>query len=149
MRSVLPTDKEFESTFATARVSQNYLARYYLRALELKCKGIAEPEWIPNDDVAINLEHVLPENPDQNWSHIDPETAEAYYKRIGNLVLLQASKNFLIGNSSFSQKRAVLQSSAYELTKEAGRCSCWGTKEINERQQRMAKLAVQTWPLAL
>jgi len=147
MKDQLPTDREFEAAFSTARVSQNYLARYYLRALELRCKGQPDPEWIPNDDVVINLEHILPENPDQNWPAIDAESAGAYYKRIGNLVLLQATKNSLIGNSGFNQKRAVLQASAYELTKEAGRKKNWGISEINERQQRLARLAVDTWPL--
>lgn len=149
MKDNLPTDREFEAAFSNARVSQNYLARYYLRALELKRKGVDDPEWIPNDDVVINLEHVLPENPDHNWPHIDAESAGAYYKRIGNLVLLQAAKNSLIGNSSFAKKKLVLQASAYELTKEAGQQKKWGIKEINERQQRLAKLAVETWPLGL
>ena len=54
LSSVTPTDAEFEAAFTTARVSKNYLARYYLRALELKQKGMAEPEWIPNDGVEIN-----------------------------------------------------------------------------------------------
>jgi hypothetical protein len=149
LRDNLPTDKEFEASFATARVSQNYLARYYLRALELKKKGLPEPEWIPNDDVDINLEHILPQNPDSNWLDIDPETAAACYKRIGNLVLLQATKNSLIGNNKFSTKRPVLQASAYELTKEAGKPTKWGVKEITERQQRLAQLAVETWPLTV
>jgi len=149
MRATLPSDKEFEAAFAVARVSQNYLARYYLRSLEMKVKGASEPEWIPNDDVVINLEHILPENPDQNWPDIDPETAAAYYKRVGNLVLLQATKNSLIGNGMFSDKRSVLKSSAYELTKEAGKASKWGPKEINARQHRLAKLAVETWPLTV
>jgi hypothetical protein len=60
---LIPTDAEFEAAFATARVSQNFRARYYLRALELKHQGSSEPEWIPNESVVINLEHILPENP--------------------------------------------------------------------------------------
>jgi len=30
----VPTDSQFEQAFATARVSKQYLARYYLRALD-------------------------------------------------------------------------------------------------------------------
>jgi hypothetical protein len=69
MKKVVPTDPEFESAFATARVTDNNLARYYLRAMELKRKGNPEPEWIPNEDIVINLEHVLPENPASTGPH--------------------------------------------------------------------------------
>ena len=149
MKPVIPTDKEFEAAFATARVAQNYLARYYLRALELKQKGLREPEWIPNEDAAINLEHVLPENPGSNWPQIDDETAATYYRRIGNLALLQASKNTIIGNSPFSAKKAVLQESTYQLTKQIGDQKEWGVAQITARQQQLARLAVQTWPINL
>jgi Protein of unknown function DUF262/Protein of unknown function (DUF1524) len=147
MVDIVPTDAQFEAAFGTARVSKNNLARYYLRALELKKKGSPQPELIPNEDVVINLEHVLPENPGKGWAHIDPDVAGAVYRRLGNMVLLQAAKNSSIGNKSFPEKRAVLKSSAYLLTAEVGRESNWGVKEINERQKRMAALAVETWPI--
>jgi hypothetical protein len=147
MVDIVPTDAQFEAAFGTARVSKNNLARYYLRALELKKKGSPQPELIPNEDVVINLEHVLPENPGKGWAHIDPDVAGAVYRRLGNMVLLQAAKNSSIGNKSFPEKRAVLKSSAYLLTAEVGRESDWGVKEINERQKRMAALAVETWPI--
>ena len=144
---IIPKDAEFEEAFAIARVSKSYLIRYYLRALELKKAGDKEPEWIPNDDQVINLEHVLPENPGANWPNIDDDTAQSFYSRIGNLVLLQASKNSLIGNSKLEDKCGVLKDSTYTLTKEVGRMKTWGTAEISARQKRLATLAVETWPI--
>jgi uncharacterized protein with ParB-like and HNH nuclease domain len=44
MKSSAPSDSEFKSSFETATVSKNYLARYYLRALEMVAKGDLEPE---------------------------------------------------------------------------------------------------------
>ncbi|NLF73618.1 MAG: HNH endonuclease [Candidatus Anammoximicrobium sp.] len=149
MKAFVPTDAEFEAEFCTAKVSQNYLARYYLRALELRLTNNPEPEWVPNETSVINLEHILPENPNGNWPHVEPETALALYKRIGNMVLLQATKNSLIGNSPFSAKRPVLKASAYNLTAEAAKPANWGPKEIGERQARLAKLAVTTWSLSV
>jgi hypothetical protein len=147
MTGIVPSDPHFEAAFATARVSKNNLARYFLRALELKKKGSPQPELIPNEDVVINLEHVLPENPGTGWAHIDPEIASVVYRRLGNMVLLQAAKNSSIGNKSFAEKRPVLKNSAYLLTSEVGRQSEWGVKEINDRQRRLAALAVETWPI--
>lgn len=148
MADVVPSDVAFEGGFAVARVSQVYLARYYLRALETKRKGGTNPELMPLDDEqVINLEHVLPENPEEHWPDLDSETIAAYWKRIGNMVILQAKKNSLIGNNPFSEKKPVLASSAFLLTQEVGKETAWGTNEIVERQKRLAALAVETWPL--
>lgn len=148
MADVVPSDAMFEAAFAEARLSQVYLARYYLRALELKKKNDPEPEFVPSDEEqVINLEHILPENPQDAWPGIDPEIAGAYYKRIGNMVILQAKKNTLIGNSSFTEKKKVLKESAYLLTAEVANYSQWGIEEINERQKKLANLAIETWPI--
>jgi len=50
MVDILPNDAAFAAAFANAKVSQNFLARYYLRALELQFRANAEPELIPNED---------------------------------------------------------------------------------------------------
>ena len=150
MEDVVPSDGTFQAAFADARVSQSNLARYYLRSLEMTVTGQPEPELVPNEDSSImTLEHVLPENPDGNWPGVDPSDAEAYYKRIGNMALLQASKNVTVGNLPFAVKKPILAKSAYILTKEVGKKPTWGPKEIRERQKRLADLAIKTWPLTV
>ena len=149
MADVIPSDAMFEAAFAEARVSHVYLARYYLRALELKKKNNPKPEFVPSDEEqSINLEHILPENPQNSWPGIDPEMAGAFYKRVGNMVILQAAKNSLIGNSPFSEKKKALKESGYILTSEVAGNAKWGLEEINERQKKLAKLAVETWPIS-
>jgi hypothetical protein len=148
MQRIVPSDAEFEAEFSTVRVANTQLARYYLRALELKRNAKAEPEWIPNEDIVINLEHVLPENPGANWPEFDADTARLYYSRLGNMVLLQASQNTLIGNNAFVDKQDVLKRSTFMLTADVGKKKTWGKEEINARQKKLAQLAVQTWPLA-
>ena len=65
---ITPTDGEFHTAFEVATVSNRKLARYYLRSLELAAKDESQPWHIPNDDRSvINLEHVLPEKPLENW----------------------------------------------------------------------------------
>ena len=149
LSDILPTDGLFEAAFADARISQGFLARYLLRALQLKDQNNSEPENVPNDEEQfINLEHILPDNPNGNWKHIDPETAVALHKRFGNMVLLQATANTLIGNSSFAEKKKVFKESSYSLTRAVAKYDQWGAKEIKDRQAKLAKLAVETWPLA-
>jgi hypothetical protein len=152
MADVVPSDAFFDAAFSTARVSQAHLARYYLRALELQVKGDKEPELVPNaEEEIINLEHILPENPSSAWKYWNQEMAEAFYKRIGNMVLLKASTNADIGASAFSAKKAVFKKSGFTLTSEVGKHKSdkWEADDINDRQKRLAKLAVEAWPLTI
>jgi uncharacterized protein with ParB-like and HNH nuclease domain len=147
MKEKIPSDRQFQDEFAVAQVQKAKLARYYLRALELKLKGDPEPEFVPNEGPAINLEHILPQNPGTGWGRVPPDVVRSYYPRLGNMVLLQATKNTSIGNKKFADKLPVLKNSAYVLTKEAGNATAWGTKEIDARQLKLAALAVKTWPI--
>lgn len=150
MAEIVPNDTLFEDAFVKARVSQVRLARYYLRAMEAKQRGVPEPEWVPSEDEQIiNLEHILPEHPQSNWPDLDPEAATANYKRIGNMVILQAKKNSIIGNKSFAEKRDVLKNSNYALTAEVAEYDQWGIEEIEDRQKSLAQLAVKTWPVQI
>ena len=146
--TVIPNDAAFLASFTTAK-ADGALARYYLRALEIAFTNLPEPEWVPSEEADINLEHVLPQNPDANWPLVDPEDAKANYKRLGNLALLQQTKNSLIGNSPFSTKKPILTNSGYELTKWIASKQDWSVEEIDERQQILAKLAVSVWPLSI
>ena len=148
MSPFIATDTEFEEAFKNLRVSREYLARYYLRCLETVARNQPHPAWIPNEDTdAVNLEHVLPRSFQAHGNQLDEETAGAYLKRLGNLALLEAKKNNGIDNFPFSDKKPVLQSSTFKLTEMIGAESDWGIKQIKERQEKLAKLALKAWPL--
>jgi hypothetical protein len=147
MTAYVPTDAEFESAFADARVSRPHLARYYLRALEKTEKQQPNPEYVENDEVQdVNLEHILPLKPRTGWN-VDADMAEAARTRLGNMALLRSGVNKDIGNKSFADKKVAFADSGYDLTREITKCDEWTMIEIRDRQQRLAKLAVKTWPL--
>ncbi|MGC2423318.1 MAG: DUF262 domain-containing HNH endonuclease family protein [Nitrospirota bacterium] len=147
MEEVVPSDAMFEAAFAEVHISQVFRARYYLRAMEQQKKGVSEAEWVPSEDEQqINLEHIMPDNPQDKWPELDPELAGAYYSKIGNMVMLQAKKNSMIGNNSFEEKKKVLKDSTFLLTSEVAVYPKWGSEQINDRQKKLAKLAVETWP---
>lgn len=147
MKKYVPTNREFEEAFAGARVSRPHLARYYLRALEKSLKRDPQPEYVANEDVAeINLEHVLPLTPGTDWK-IDPDVARAAQRLLGNMVLLKANQNRDIGNKSFAEKRKIFKSSGYYITQQVATNDQWTLDEIKKRQARLAKTAIETWPL--
>jgi hypothetical protein len=113
-------------------------------------EGESEPELVPNSDQeVINLEHVLPQKPSPAWSHINSEIADDYCKRIGNMVLLKSSINAKAGNDSFLDKIHHYRESAYQLTSQVASYPAWGPDQIKKRQDQLAKLAVQTWPVTV
>lgn len=147
LEPVLPNDSTFALAFRNLTVANHRLARYYLRTLEVTYHNEPEPEWIPNEDTVVTLEHVLPQNPGENWPGIESAIHSTYYKRLGNMTLLAGSLNRDIGNDSFDDKRKVFESSEYQLTKEIGAEAAWGPAEIEKRQAGLSELAIQAWPL--
>jgi hypothetical protein len=150
MKSVVPADGEFQAKFATVTVSKVALARYYLRVLERQASGETEPELVPNpNEEEINLEHILPQTLTKEWKHFDAESARSYVKRIGNLALMRKSGNDDVGNEKFADKAKIYKKSELELTKSIltyAKQGEWQKESIEERQQKLAELAVKAWP---
>lgn len=145
---IIPGDAPFKIAFEIATVSKASLARYYLRSLEMAAKNEATPWFIPNDDQqTINLEHVLPENPEGNWNHIQPDVAKAIYRRIGNLALMLAKSNSDLKSADFETKKAVFKNSPYVLTTQIASAAQWDEATISERQRSLSILALKAWPL--
>ncbi len=148
LEKVVPTDVAFNERFKVATVSQAYLARYYLRSLESTVKQEPDPYFFQIDDPqVINLEHVLPENPEDNWPTFTPELAAALYKRMGNMAILKAKQNSDLRSSPFVEKKKVYALSPYELTSQIAQLAKWTPESITQRQYQMAKWAIKTWPV--
>lgn len=148
MASIVPTNKQFEDAFSTARVSKGYLARYYLRAIEKTLRDDPDPEFVVNDDYdATNLEHIVPIKPSSDW-HMSADEAASAHTLIGNMTLLSAKINVEIGNQSFQEKVKSYSQSSYIITNSLEKIiGGFGLEEIKIRQLELAKLAVKTWPL--
>lgn len=147
MVDVVPNDEVFKAAFAIATVRRTDLARYYLRTLELHVKGERQPQLLPSDDtMAVNLEHVLPVTPSSDWG-ISPDLAAAFYRRIGNMVLLNSRENVELGNKVFSEKKAVLRRSPFVLTGAVAKYRKWGPDQIVDRQEELASIAPDVWPI--
>ena len=44
--------------------------------------------------------------------------------------------------------KKAYKNSTFSLTKEVANKATWGSKEIEDRQKELAKIAVKTWPIA-
>ncbi len=148
LNGITPADEPFRVAFEDAKVSKGILARYYLRSLEMAGKAEPEPWHIPNDDRnVINLEHILPVKPEDNWPQFTPDEVKMYCRRIGNIALLRASVNSHIKSASFDDKKPSFEGSPYELTSQIASSDEWTTEQIINRQKTLAELAVKAWPI--
>lgn len=148
LQSITPNDDRFRSAFETARVPRASLARYYLRSLEKATKDPPDPWYTPTEETEeINLEHVLPRNPEGNWPQFDDDDSRQYVTRLGNLALMLSNDNSIVGSAPFDDKKPVFAQSPYTLTHQISEYPEWTDSSIMERQALMAQLAVKAWPV--
>ncbi|MBZ5513046.1 MAG: DUF262 domain-containing HNH endonuclease family protein [Acidobacteriia bacterium] len=147
MMRVVPKDDRFLLDFTEASVTQAALARYYLAILERRLKGSKDIYYSTDEDITVTLEHIMPEARTAKWAHVPEDKYDDHTNRIGNLALLDATANSAIGSEGWDVKKPVLQSAKIRLTKETSKSTAWGISEIDDRQERLAKLAVKAWPL--
>ncbi|MFD7641814.1 DUF262 domain-containing protein [Kitasatospora sp. NPDC059795] len=156
VNDLIPSDSDFKAQFTLATLGRgdgSKIARYYLTALERTARKDGQPEFVPNDNPnEVNLEHVYPQNASaEEWSDFitasgKREDADSWIHRLGNMVLLPAGSNSRLGNKPFKDKAEVFQSSQLALTREVGDRDMWTPEAVQERQERLAGLAVRTWP---
>lgn len=145
---IIPTDKQFEEAFASARVSKAYLARYFLRALDKTLRDVPDPEFVANEDYdATNLKHIIALRPVADLG-VSSEELASVQQMIGNMTLISSKKNVELRNSEFSHKVKAYKESAYLITNQPEKFgSTFGIDQVKERQAELAKTAVKTWSL--
>ena len=116
----------------------------------MTAKGEAEPWFVLHEDrQIINLEHVLPKKPEEHWPEFSEDDVARLATRAGNLALLRVSDNSDLKSLGFDEKKQIYADSPYLLTNMIAESDGWSEAAIEKRQQKLAELAVKTWPLTL
>jgi len=150
LRSLYPEDDQFRQDFRTLTgdtgVPRKKLLRYLLAELERDSSGKAcDPDTDP-----FTLEHILPENPGEEWGEEFPTShRDQYVYRLGNLTLLEAPANRRVKNAAYRDKLAAYGDSAYRLTRAIPELAPeeWTPARVDARQERLAARAVHVWRL--
>ena len=151
LRPVYPQDAEFRAAFAektlrTTSSRNRKLARFILFKLEEKLSGNS----FEFESAKYDIEHVLPENPDEDWGQFDEQQREASTHRLGNMTLLESASNRELGNKGFADKRRVFLDSEFAVTRKlAQESDTWTMDRIRSRQGWMAKQATSIWQVGL
>ncbi len=148
LKGVYVDDTKFDRDFALLSVDtsgqRKKLAKYILARLESDRSGRdCDPETDPG-----TVEHILPENPSENWSSSFPrEQWESVVYRVGNLTLLEAPLNRRVGNSEYVEKLAAYSQSSYFLSRDVTEMAPeqWTPELLDARQRRLAQRAIHLW----
>lgn len=142
-------DDEFKTAFMAWSKKSKTVIRYILRKIDKTIEPHGELVIANNNDV--HIEHIMPEN-NGEWK-IVREIHDEYLWKLGNLTLLSGRINTSISNKKFSDKVQQYKESKIELNKYLYETSDgkerkkWNVpKDIDERQEWLAKKAVITWP---
>lgn len=141
--SLYVSDEKFCQDFSLLEISTKgqkcRLVRYILWKLETKASGAD----IIED--SFSIEHILPENPDNSYDRnfTEKQRDEMVY-RLGNMTPLEAGLNREVGNQPYVRKQEKYQESKYSLTQKI-QGEEWTPDAIANRQQSLARLAVQAW----
>ncbi len=148
LKPIYVDDNKFLQDFALLAADtggqRNKLAKYILARLETDASGHAiDPDTDPG-----TIEHILPENPSDDWAqYFRRDLWEGMVYRLGNLTLLESALNRRVGNGPYVEKVSVYAQSVYDLTRQIPEIAPeeWNLDLLNERQRRLARRAVHLW----
>lgn len=148
LKNVYVEDDEFRKYFDIKQFQTNNsvdkkIARYTLYQIEAVEKNGNHYNF---ESDAGTIEHILPESfPDQWQADFTDEEYERHVYLIGNLTLLEASKNNKsAADKPFQEKKEVFKTSKYALTNQIDQPD-WTPLQIKHRQAHLGKLATAVW----
>ncbi|WCM40803.1 DUF262 domain-containing HNH endonuclease family protein [Flavobacterium sp. CBA20B-1] len=146
LKSIYVSDNDFEQSFSSKsfkRTTRNHkIVKYIFGSIERKIFA----NDIPYDSDIYTIEHILPENPNNDWYQFSDEEINRSIFRIGNLTLLEKSLNKDVENSSFELKKQYLIKSNSKLTQKlCQENETWTESKIISRQKELARYAKSVW----
>jgi len=145
--SIYPKDDEFENDFSNKQLKtssrDSKITKYILTKVENHLSG-TDFDFASERNT---IEHILPENPSEEWDISDEEIERSRY-RLGNLTLLERGKNNNLKNKTYSEKTVVFETSGFKSTKEIpDNYQNWNESSIINRQKRLARKAKTIWKI--
>jgi hypothetical protein len=143
-----PSDAEFTDAFTRFTCRRpSALARYIIARINDQMQGLP-PMTTMGMPEAETIEHVLPRKFNESWQEELKQFGnkpDEFVYRLGNITLLPAKANHLLGNASFARKCATYKE--YPLAVSAGVTSAkeWTAQKIEARQREMAGVAARVW----
>ncbi|TPH67153.1 DUF262 domain-containing protein [Helicobacter pylori] len=108
------------------------------------------PETTLNFDSSIeNIEHILPQKPDQGYSAKEKNWAKNPHivHALGNLLLMAKNANNSLSNKPFNEKRKQYLKGSYS-EKEVAKNASFGVEQIKERSEKLLDFLIAHYRIA-
>jgi len=130
-----------ELVYSTSITKRRLVSYSLLKINDYMTGGTGE---LTIDQAMVNMEHVLPQNPEQ-WGY-EKRQVEEYVNLIGNITLLSKKLNSKIGNKSLDEKMPHLSESELEITKRLVSSiekngKTWNKQSIISRTDELGKIS--------
>lgn len=149
LSDVYPGDEQFKVAFKekelrTTSSRNKKIVKYILFEIERQLSG----NDYDLESADYSLEHILPENPSEDWAYIDENKQEASIYRLGNMTMVKVKHNRDMGNCGYAAKREVFRESVFAITSLiAEHYVRWDENSIQSRQAKMADIAASIWKM--
>ena len=150
LKPIYIDDKRFYLDFCCKSINTSdsrsrKLVRYILCLIEKNISGTS----LDFTSDSLNIEHILPQNAPDGWNGFTSEACMEMVYRLGNMVLLQPSKNRDIGVEDYSEKIKVLSECTIKTTQlVANNYKEWSPEAIDSHQKDMALKAKSIWSVS-
>lgn len=116
---------------------------------------LSSASGVSYDHPRVSVEHVLPQNPKagSDWMKwFTPAQREFWTHRLGNLVLLNRTKNASAGNYDFDRKKTQYFTAKYgvasfAITTQVLQQTKWTADILEERQKELVGMLTKEWKL--
>ncbi len=146
------SDESFIAQFKEKQIKKNKVVVYILKKIEMYLNGDRSDEWELSS--RLTLEHIIPLNPDEECKRYLEEIElledkDEWVHRIGNMTLLTTKANKRAQNKSplIKSREIYNNETKLKINEDLKDLEKWGKEEIEQRQERFAKLAVEIWNL--
>jgi len=148
LEKLSPAKEQFIASFKDMEVKNKKVAKYILLSLNnylLEEEGKKELKVNMNE---VNLEHIIPLHPDEEWKEFFKENnieKEKLIYRLGNTTILSKEYNKKIANKFFDKKKEMYKKSKLPLNKLLQEFTKFGHDEVERRQKQMGEIAEELW----
>lgn len=135
-------------------INGNVYGKPFAKAVLLRLEQAFDDESVSKDFSGnITIEHILPQTMTEvYWTErFSDQEHQEHLHSLGNLVLLEGSKNYKAQNYGFDIKRSRYSSRndkvSFDTTKEVVDLDEWNSSELKNRQSRMMERVKNIWSI--